>query len=37
LDPSRREEFRPLPAERAVMRALRMEEYPQHPEDRSVA
>ena len=37
LDPAHRDEFCPLPAERAVMRALRMEEYPQHPGDRSAA
>jgi HD-GYP domain-containing protein (c-di-GMP phosphodiesterase class II) len=37
LDPSRREEFCPLPPDRAVMRALRMEEYPAHPEDRTAA
>ena len=37
LDPERREEFRPLPAERAVLRALRMEEYPEHPEGRTAA
>jgi HD-GYP domain-containing protein (c-di-GMP phosphodiesterase class II) len=37
LDPDRRVEFCPLPAERAIMRALRMEEYPQHPEDRTAA
>jgi HD-GYP domain-containing protein (c-di-GMP phosphodiesterase class II) len=37
LDASRREEFLPLPPERAVMRALRMSEYPEHPGDRSAA
>ena len=37
VDPERREEFVPLPPERAVMRALRMSEYPEHPEDRNAA
>jgi HD-GYP domain-containing protein (c-di-GMP phosphodiesterase class II) len=37
LEADRRQEFVPLPAERAVMRALRMSEYPEHPGDRSAA
>ena len=37
VESTRREEFCPLPAERSVVRALRMEEYPAHPEDRSAA